>query len=83
MAQERGTDRGTHHTHQQLVEPLQFELRLGPHVWSQGGLQESHAPTRQHLPRRPGGVGVVVDLEMHSDSRPHLTVFIFRVTRAA
>lgn len=55
----------TYHTHQQLVEPLQLKLRLGPHVWAQGRLQEGHTPAGQHLPRRARRAGVVVDLEVH------------------
>lgn len=61
----------TYHAHQQLVEPLQFELRLGPHVWPQGSLQQGNAPARQHLPWRSCSVGVVVHLESHP-LRPEL-----------
>lgn len=59
---------GTYHSHQQLVEPLQLKFRLGPHVWAQGGLEEIDASARQHLPRGPSRVGVVIDLQMRSPS---------------
>lgn len=67
------TDTCSYHAHQELVEPLQFELGLGPHVRAQGGLQESHTPAGQHLPWGSRGVGVVVNLQTHSNSRPHFT----------
>lgn len=74
------TAQHTYHAHQQLVEPLQFELGLGPHVRSQGRLQEGHTPARQHLPRGASSVGVVVNLEIHSNSSPQFSADVFIVT---
>lgn len=76
-AQVTARDPRTYHTHQQLVKPLQFELRLGPHVRSQSSLQEGHTPAGQHLSRRPSCVGVVINLEIHSNSSPYFSTDMF------
>ena len=40
------------HSHQDLVEPGELELRVGPDVGPQGVLEERHTTSRQQLARR-------------------------------
>lgn len=57
----------SHHSHEQLVEPLQLELGAGPHVGPEGRLHEADAAAGQQLARRAGHVGAVVHLDMRRE----------------
>lgn len=52
----------THHSHEQLVKPLQLEFSAGPHVRPEGRLHQTHTATGQQLSGRPGHVAGIVHL---------------------
>lgn len=56
----------THHSHEELVKPLQFKFSTGPHIRPEGSLHEVHTATGQQLTGGACYISAIIHLQTQS-----------------